>query len=106
MNIDKTTRNTLEFLEGLAGGPLTLGRFLYAIREGEEMTQAEFADMLGISRQNLFHIERVRRVISAKMAADFAVKLGYSEQHFVQLAMQDMLNRDGLHYTVELKDAA
>jgi len=106
MSINKKTRNTLKHLEDLAGGALTLGRFLLSIREGEEMTQVEFADMLGISRQNLCHIEHERRVVSPKMAAEFAAKLGYSEQHFVKLAIQDALNRDGLHFTVELNSAA
>ena len=106
MNINQKTRNTLAFLENLAGGALTLGRFLLSIREGEGLTQVEFSEMLGISRQNLCHIEHERRVVSPKMAAAFAVKLGYSEQQFVRLAIQDALNRDGLHYTVALKEAA
>ena len=32
-----------EFLEELTGGPLTFGEMLWAIRQCEEWTQAEFA---------------------------------------------------------------
>lgn len=106
MSINKTTQKTLDFLENLGGGSLTLGRFLHAIREGEELSQVEFAKILEISRQNLCHIEHDRRMVSVKMAAEFAVKLGYSQQQFVQLAIQDVLNRDGLNFMVELKKAA
>ena len=43
------------------------------------------------------------------MAADFAIKLGYSPAHFVQMALQDELDRYGFSFTVHLderKDAA
>jgi hypothetical protein len=40
------------------------------------------------------------------MAAEFANKLGYSEVQFVRLALQDILERDHLHYIVELALAA
>ena len=106
MSIDKSTRGTIAFLEDLAGGPLTFGRLMLAIREGEALSQAKFAKMLGVSRQNLCHIEHGRRSISPKIAAAFAKKLGYSEQLFVRLVLQDALARDGLHFIVELKAAA
>ena len=41
----------MAFLEKLSGGPLTLAKLLRSIREGEAMTQAQFADTLGISKQ-------------------------------------------------------
>ena len=106
MSINKTTPEAQAFLESLSGGPLTLGKFLIAIREGEELTQVEFAKLLEISRQNLCHIEHGRRTVSPKMASDFAKRLGYSEQQFVQLAIQDALDRDGLNFLVELSEAA
>ena len=64
----KTTR----FLEGLTGGPLTLGRLVAAIRLGEEAGLAEFAKTLGISKSHLCDIETGRKPVSATKAAEMA----------------------------------
>jgi transcriptional regulator with XRE-family HTH domain len=95
----------MAFLERLSGGPLTLAKLLRSIREGEAMTQAEFADTLGISKQHLSHIENGRKVVSPERAARWASLLGYAEAQFVRLALQDELHRVGLRYTVSV-DAA
>lgn len=94
------------FLEKLAG-KLTLGNLLLAIREGEDMTQNDFAKLLGVSRQYLCDIEHGRRCISPKAAASYAKKLGYSQDQFVRLCLQDLLDRDGVKLTISLlHDAA
>lgn len=104
--ITTETKNSLNFLESLIGKKPTLGDFILAIRQGEEMTQVDFSKLLGISRHNLCDIEHNRRFISPKMAAQFANKLGYSEKQFVRLCLQDMLNREGLALLVEIENAA
>ena len=104
--ITKKSKATLDFLESIIGKKPSLGDFILAVRQGEELTQVEFSRIIGISRQNLCDIEHNRRFISPKMAADFAVKLGYSEKHFVRLCLQDMLNRDGLEFNVYIENAA
>lgn len=101
----KKTKDTLDFLEKISG-KLTLGSFLLAIRQGDEMTQAEFAKLLGISKQYLCDLEHGRRFASPKVAAKYAKKLGYSSQQFVKLCLQDLVNRDGLHLIIEVQDAA
>ena len=97
--------HAMAFLEKLSGGPLTFAKLLRSIREGEAMTQAEFAETLGISKQHLSHIENGRKVVSAERAARWAALLGYAETQFVRLALQDELHRAGLRYTVSV-DAA
>jgi transcriptional regulator with XRE-family HTH domain len=104
MTIKKKSKTT-KFLEELAG-ELTLSNLIESIRLSEEMSQVEFAQLLGISRQNLCDIEHGRRTISPKKAAIFAKKLGYSPQHFVRLCLQDIVNRDGLKLKVDVKDTA
>lgn len=104
--ITNETKNSLDFLESLIGKKPTLGDFILAIRQGEEMTQVDFSKLLGISRHNLCDIEHNRRFISPKMAAQFANKLGYSEKQFVRLCLQDMLNREGLALLVDIENAA
>lgn len=104
--ITNETKDSLNFLESLIGKKPTLGDFILAIRQGEEMTQVNFSKLLGISRHNLCDIEHNRRFISPKMAAQFANKLGYSEKQFVRLCLQDMLNREGLALLVDIENAA
>jgi transcriptional regulator with XRE-family HTH domain len=68
---------TLQFLEHKAGGLLTLGRLLEAIRLGDDISQAAFARKLGISRSHLCDIEHGRKSVSLPRALKFAKTLGY-----------------------------
>ncbi len=99
-----TSEKSISFLEGLTQRKMTVGNLLWSIRECEEMSQAVFASMLGVSRQYLCDIEHGRRIVSPKSAADFATKLGYSAMQFVRLAVQDELNKYGLNYDIHLTD--
>jgi antitoxin HigA-1 len=90
------------FLEKLTGGPVTLGRFIEAVRKGEEMTQPAFAKKLRISKSHLNDIEKGRKAVSPERAARFAKILGYSELRFVKLALQDLVDRGGLRLEVEV----
>ena len=96
---------TITFLEGLMGGPLTFGEHLAAIRQGEEMTLEAFARKLGISRQHLCDIEKGRRKISLHRASKWAHTLGYSETLMVQLALQHMIEEAGLKMKVQVNAA-
>jgi transcriptional regulator with XRE-family HTH domain len=95
----------MQFMEELTGGPLTLGRVMLAIREGEEESQVEFARRLGISRSHLCDIEKDRKPVSPARAAEFARTLGYSETQFVRLAIQAQLKRAGLKMNVHIESA-
>ena len=92
----------MKYLEKIIGGSLTIGKLLVAIREGEELNQADFAERLGISRANLCDIEKGRRFISEEMAERFAEKLSESKEQFVRLAIQERLTREGLRYRIEV----
>ena len=96
---------TVRFLEKLTGGPVTLGGFLEAVRQGEGMTQPEFAKKLGISKSHLNDIEKGRKAVSPERAARFARLLGYSQARMVKLALQDLVDRSGLHLHVDVKAA-
>ena len=94
--------DTMKFLEGLTGGPLTLKELISSIRVGEEMTQKDFAQKLGISVQHLCNIEKGLKVVSPARAVKFAKILGYSEQQFLRLALQDEISRSGIQYEVSV----
>jgi transcriptional regulator with XRE-family HTH domain len=100
------TKKTLNLLEEITGGPLSLGDLMKSIRLSDEISQVEFAKQLKISKQHLCDIERGRKYVSPKLASQYADKLGYSQKQFIRLALQDELNRSGLHFEVEIKKAA
>ncbi|MFA6038312.1 MAG: helix-turn-helix transcriptional regulator [Legionellales bacterium] len=94
---------TITTLEKIAKIKLTLGSFIWSIREGEEMSQREFGKLLGVSSQYICDIEHGRKIISPKAAAEFAEKLGYSPLQFVKLALQSELDQYGLDFKVDIK---
>ncbi len=97
-----STEHTIQTLERISGRKLTIGSLLWAIREADEISQVNFAKTLGVSRQYLCDAEHDRKSISAKMAANFAKILGYSESQFVRLALQNELDRYNLRFQVEI----
>ena len=96
--------DAMKFLEGLVG-ELTFGGLIEAMRQAEEMSQVEFAAKLGISKQHLCDIEKGRKFVSPERAAKFARILGHSEQGFVALALQDIVNQGGLKLKVNVEAA-
>ncbi len=95
------TQKTLQYFEKLTG-KLTFGKLMNSIRLCDEMTQIEFAELLNISKSHLCDIEHDRKIVSPKLAAQYANKLGYDEAQFIRLAIQAMIDKSGLNYNVEL----
>lgn len=93
---------TRMLLEKHAGGPLNLGMLVRAIREGEDYSLAEMGSKLRVTRAHVAAIEKGKPV-SPEAAARYARALGYSEQQFVRLALQDQIRRTGLKYEVDVK---
>lgn len=83
-------------------GQLTFGWALWSHRKCEEMTQKEFAKILGITPASLCDLERGRRIPSVKRAAGIARSIGMPEKTWVKLAIQDMLRAADLDYTVSV----
>ena len=93
---------SLQVLERMSKKQLSLANFLWSIRECEEMSQTEFAKVLGVSRQYLCDLESGRKIASIKAAVEFAERLGYSEVQFIRFAIQDAIHKMGRKYTVQL----
>jgi transcriptional regulator with XRE-family HTH domain len=94
------------FLERYLGGPLTFGDMLHAIRVGEEQSLTAFGQKLGLTPAKLCDIEKGRRTVGPARAAAWARTLGYSEQQFVRLAVQQQLDEEGLgHLHVQIASA-
>lgn len=103
MNIkSKMTRKTLKDLEKIIGTKLTLGKLIWAIRQADDISQVDFAKRLNMTKQHLCDVEHDRKVISPKLAAQYAEKLGYSIEQFVRLSLQGLLDKNGLNIKVEI----
>lgn len=92
----------MKYLDRLIGQPMTLGGLLAAIRETEQLTQAGLAQRLRVSKSHLCDIEKGRKTVSPERAARFARELGFSEEQFVRLALQQLVEIAGLHFRVAL----
>ena len=84
----------------MAGGPVTIGKLIESIRTGEEASQTEFAKQLKISRSHLNDIEKGNKAVSPERAARFAKALGHSEERFVELSLQSLVDEAGLKLKV------
>jgi transcriptional regulator with XRE-family HTH domain len=84
---------------------LTFGRMIASVRVADDIPQTELARRLGISRANLCDIEKGRRSVTVKRAAQFARILGYSVNQFVAVAVEDQLRKAGLKVQVRLEAA-
>ena len=92
-------------LQKITGKKLTLGTCLWSIRVSDDKSQTAFAKELGISSQYLCDVEHGRKTVSPKKAKEFALKLRYMPEQFVELAIQDMLDQEGIEMKVQLKAA-
>ena len=101
----KTKSDTINYLERIAGRPLTLGGLIESIRLGEEISQTAFARKLGVSPSHLCDIEKGRKVVSPERAARFAKILDRSPEQFVRLSLQELVDEAGLKMRVNI-DAA
>jgi transcriptional regulator with XRE-family HTH domain len=98
----KMTKKTLKDIEKITGTKLTIGKLIWAIRQSDEIAQVDFASKLKITKQHLCDIEYERKSVSPKLAARYAQILGYSKEQFIRLALQDLIDRDGLNVEVEI----
>jgi transcriptional regulator with XRE-family HTH domain len=92
----------MQLLDSLIGRPLTLNSLIESLRLSEEESQASFARRLKISPSHLCDIEKGRKLISPGRAARFARILGYSEEQFVRLSLQAIVDQAGLKYEVKV----
>ena len=82
-------------------GPVTFGMFLRVARDNLEMTQAEMAKELGVTRSAICEIEKGRHLVSPKLAVEIAKKAKLSQKQAVRLCLQDRLNRDKINLVID-----
>lgn len=105
MNTKKPKSAAMAALEKISGGPLTLGGLIHSIRTGEELSLADFSKRLKITLSHLCDIEKGRKTVSPERAARFAKILGRSPKQFVQLALQELLDKQDIPMVVIIEAA-
>ena len=106
MTTSRRKSAAIEYLEVLNGGPLTIANMLESHCACEEVSQADLARQLGITRQHLCNIIHGHKMVSPGRAAKFARVLGLCEKLWIKAAIDDQLRSDGLNYTITIDDAA
>ena len=90
----------------LVDGPcdfVSFGDLVSSFRMCDEMNQAEFAQVLGVTESYLSDIENGEEILSPETAAAWAATIGYPATVFVECALQDQLDRAGLKMNVHVE---
>jgi transcriptional regulator with XRE-family HTH domain len=80
----------------------TFGDLVRAMRETDEIAQAELARRLGVSRQFLNAVELGRSQVGLDFAKRVADALGYSPEPFAEVLIREQLKKAGIVCTVSL----
>lgn len=83
-------------------GPMTVGLFMKAFRQADDISQTAYAKKLKISRANLCDIEKGRKLVSPERAIKFAKIIKVPEVVLLKLSLQDILRSEKINYTIEL----
>lgn len=83
---------------------LTIGKIIRSYRKANKIRQADLAMQLKISQSYMWDLESDRSPLTPQKASELAQALGQSEKLFIQLAIQDQLNRKGFQYKVDLQE--
>ena len=84
-------------------GPMTFGAFLTAVRTSLDVTQADLARRLKVSRSMVCDIEKGRVIVSPGLEVKIASLGGFPEKMAVKYFLQDQLRRAKISMKIEVK---
>lgn len=84
----------------------TFGEFVKDIRECDEISQADLAKRMQVSRQYIHSIEKDKANVSLSVAIKIAKTLGYPYEAFIEIFLNDMLRKSGIKKVVHLESRA
>lgn len=79
---------------------LSFGDFIKNYRLGEDLTQDELANRMGVSKQRVCDIEKNRCHVSLKLCKKIAKKLDLPLEWLAKLTLQDLLESEGINLKV------
>jgi transcriptional regulator with XRE-family HTH domain len=87
----------------LGSDPTSFGAALRSLRELEGVSLQAFAVRLQIPYRHLQDVEKDRRAVSVRRAAEWARILGYPQVTLVRLALQRVLDDAKLPFRIKLE---
>lgn len=93
-----------DVFRSLGLGPLTFGEMLRSLRECAVETQVQYAERLGIHKQELSGLETGRIPITLKRALGFADRIGHSRVVLARIALEEMARREGIELEVSFSE--
>ena len=99
------SKNAKEVMDKISG-PLKFGSLLHSLRICDEVSQAELARRVGVSRGLICDIEKGRRDATIEIVVKFAKALGYPAEGFVSVLLQEQIRRAKLNFKVTVSKAA
>lgn len=102
-----TTKKTISAREALKDVlKSSFGDFVRDIRECDEVSQTDLAKRMHVSRQFVHAIEKNRANISLDMAIKISRALGYPDESFIEVFLNDMLRKSGIKKVVHIESKA
>ena len=102
MTTKKTTSKPARKALAATIAATTFGGLVRAMRETDEITQAELARRLGVSRQFLNAVELERSQVGLDFAKRVADALGYSAEPFADVLIRELRKKAGIECGVSL----
>jgi DNA-binding XRE family transcriptional regulator len=78
--------------------------YMLQLRHCRGLTQSEFAKQIHASRTFVWDMENDKRCISVHKANEFCKNLGINSRELIQVALQNILDRDNLKFTVTVRE--
>lgn len=83
-------------------GQINFAQILKSFRECEDMTQAEFARQIGVSRQFIHDIEKGKKLPPLSFAIKASKVLGFEDYTFVSAHLTEQLKLNGIKGRVQV----
>ena len=98
-----TSQETQDFMNLLAGGPLTLSRAIKSHRKCADWSQSEFADRLKVSKQAVSKFETGGLLPSIETVIKISEIFEVDRSSFIRLLFEEISRRAGCDYSIRIE---
>lgn len=91
----KTNKETIEMLEMMTGGPMSLGKAVKAFRQMNELRQEDLAEEVGMVKQTISRIENDQYKPSFEVVVKLSEALKTRPESFLKYLLSDLCAESG-----------